>query len=194
MSMPICLPQPVQTARLTLRLVEPADVDALFVIHHDAETTRYIPHMFWRERADAQAWVDRALDRHEKQTAIQCAVVRRATRESPEIVMGTVLLFNVAEGSGLAELGYILGAPYWRQGYMIEALAAFIDSAFSTVGLRRLEAQVDARNVASNAIAKRCGFKLEGVLRERWVAGGETPDTHLFGLLRSDWRASQAVR
>lgn len=189
MTMPVRLPQSLQTARLTLRLVESADIDALFAIHHDAATTRYVPHMFWRERADAQAWVERALDRHEKQTAIQCAVVRRETSAAPEAVMGTALLFNVVEDSGLAEIGYLLGAPYLRQGYMFEALTALIQSAFSTVGLRRLEAMVDARNVASNALATRCGFVLEGVLRERWVAGDDTPDTHVFGLLRRDWQA-----
>ena len=94
------------------------------------------------------------------------------------------------EDSGLAEIGYVLGAPYWRRGYMFEALTALIASAFTTVGLRRLEAMVDSRNVASNALAARCGFVLEGVLRERWVAAGETPDTHVFGLLRRDWQRS----
>jgi [ribosomal protein S5]-alanine N-acetyltransferase len=186
----VVLNHPLQTARLTLRLVEAADADALFAIHHDAAVTRYIPHMYWRERADAHAWVERALARHEKQTAIQCAVVRRATAETAATVMGTALVFNVQEDSGLAEVGYVLGAPYWRQGYMREALAALIECAFSSVGLRRLEAQVDARNEASNALARRCGMVLEGVLRQRWMAAGETPDVHLFGLLRSDWLAA----
>ncbi len=192
--MPVRLNQPIHTARLTLRPVEAADIDALFALHHDATTTRYIPHMFWRERADAQAWVERGLDRHEKQTAIQCVVVRRATDEAVEAVIGTALLFNVQEDSGLAEIGYLIGAPYWRQGYMREAVTAFIDFAFSSLGLRRLEALVDARNVASNALARRCGFVLEGVLRERWVAAGETPDTHLFGLLRRDWQAARPAQ
>lgn len=191
--MPVRLLEPIQTPRLTLRLVLPSDVDALFAIHHDAATTRYIPHMHWRERSEAVAWVARAVDRHHKQTAIQCAVVRRATDEFAETVMGTALLFNVQEASGLAEVGYVLGAPYWRQGFMEEALTALIHAAFTGVGLRRLEAMVDARNVASNALASRCGFVLEGVLRERWVAAGETPDTHAFGLLRRDWQAAQAT-
>jgi [ribosomal protein S5]-alanine N-acetyltransferase len=192
-TMPIRLPEPIQTSRLTLRLVEPSDVDALFEIHHDTAATRYIPHMYWRERADALAWVERGIDRHEKQTAIQCAVVRRATRETPEAVIGTALVFNVQEDSGLAEIGYVLGAPYWRQGYMVEALTALIECAFTTVGLRRLEAMIDARNAPSNALATRCGFVLEGVLRERWVAAGETPDTHVMGLLRRDWQALKQV-
>lgn len=187
----IGLPEPVHTARLTLRLVVPADIDALFAVHADEAATRYIPHMLWRERADAEAWVARAVDRHEKRTAIQCAVVRRETSESPEVVMGTALLFNVQEASGLAEIGYVMGAPYWRQGFMFEALTALIHAAFTTFGLRRLEAMVEARNLASNALAARCGFVLEGVLRERWVAAGETPDTHVFGLLRRDWQATQ---
>ena len=189
--MPIRLPGPIQTSRLTIRLVEPSAVDPLFTIHHDRLTTRYIPHMYWPARADAEAWVARGLDRHEKQTAIQCVVERRETRSEPAVVIGTLLLFNVTEDSGLAEIGYLIGAPYWRQGYMAEALGAFIECAFTTVGLRRLEAFVDAGNAASNALATRFGFVHEGVLRERWVAAGQTPDTHVFGLLRRDWLAAQ---
>ena len=191
--MPYVLPHAIETERVLIREVEAQDMDALFAIHNDAGVTRYIPHMYWPTREKADAWYARLLDRRAQKSAIQCVVVRRATSEAPEAVMGTALLFNFEEASGLAEFGYLLGAQFWGRGYIQEALPAFIDCAFKEVGLRRLEAAVDSRNAASNKLAERLGFVREGVLRERWLAAGELQDVHLYGLLKRDWHAARDV-
>ena len=192
--MPYVLSHPVNTSRLTLRRVESRDLDPLFTIHGDPSVTRYIPHVHGATRVDGEAWMARVHDRHDKQTAIQCAVVRRATADAPEAVLGTTLLFNFEEASGRADIGYILGKAFWGQGYMREALTAFIDCAFNELGLRRLEATVDARNEASNRIAQRLGFVREGLLRERWLAAGELQDIHLFALLKREWPPGSVAR
>jgi len=194
------LPEPIETARLTIRLIEAGDLDALFVHHNDAITTRYIPHVRWATRADAEPWFARVLQRREAQSAVQCVIVKRATTDEPESIAGTIMLFNFDEASGLAELGYLLGSAYCGQGYATEAVTAFIDFAFAHpesvgsrlgLGLRRLEAVVDARNYASSRLAERLGFVREGLLRERWLADGELPDVHLFALLKREWRHKQ---
>jgi RimJ/RimL family protein N-acetyltransferase len=72
---------------------------------------------------------------------------------------------------------------------MREALEAMIGCAFSTMRLRRLEAEVDTRNLASARLLQRLGFAREGLLRQRWVAKGEVKDVEIYGLLRSEWPA-----
>lgn len=67
-------------------------------------------------------------------------------------------------------------------------MTAFIDFSFATLKLRRLEATVDVRNVASNKLLHRVGFTIEGVLRERWLAAGELQDINLHALLSREWR------
>ena len=193
--MPYALSQPIQTRRLALRSIESNDLDALFEIHQSATVTRYITHMHWPTRAAADTWFARVLQRRADQSAIQCVVVLRAEEPVDEIVIGTAMLFNFDASSALAEIGYLLGEAYWAKGYMVEALNALINTAFNELGLRRLEATVDTRNVASNALLLKLGFALEGCLRQRWVSAGETPDVNMFGLLKSDWlrRESKSI-
>ncbi|MDL2358538.1 MAG: GNAT family protein, partial [Pseudomonadota bacterium] len=45
------------------------------------------------------------------------------------------------------------------------------------------------RNVASGKALERVGFRLEGLLRERWIVAGEVCDTAFYGLLRRDWES-----
>ena len=73
-----------------------------------------------------------------------------------------------------------------------EALVAVVDYAFGPLGLRRLEADTDPRNEASNRALERLGFVREGVLRERWRVADEISDTFLFGLLAREWHARRA--
>ena len=70
---------------------------------------------------------------------------------------------------------------------MWEALPLMIDFAFSRLGLRRLEADVDPRNVASLRLLERFGFKRDGFLRERYCVNDELQDAVLLALLRREW-------
>ena len=49
-----------------------------------------------------------------------------------------------------------------RQGLMALAVRKIIKLAFKTLKLHRLEANIQPTNIASRALAKSCGFKLEG--------------------------------
>jgi RimJ/RimL family protein N-acetyltransferase len=59
--------------------------------------------------------------------------------------------------------------------------------------LHRVEADTDPRNAASLALLERLGFVREGILRERWIVGGEVADSVLLGLLAADWRAARGA-
>ena len=76
---------------------------------------------------------------------------------------------------------------------MREALTALIDHAFGPMKLRRLEADVDPRNVNSMRILGKLGFSQEGLLRERWNVNGEIQDTAFLGLLAREWRGARRM-
>ena len=87
------------------------------------------------------------------------------------------------------EVGYALNRAYWGKGYMNEALQALLQFAFVDLDMHRLEADIDPRNTASTGALERLGFQREGLLRERWIVGGEICDSVLYGLLRREWAA-----
>ena len=186
--MSLAAPEPLFTERLTVRLVEPRDLPALLAVNGDPAVTRHLPYATWAAMADALAWYERMLGIMQAGTALQFVIVRR----SDDLPIGTALLFRHDEGSQRAELGYVLGAGLWGQGYMHEALQALVQAAFGPMGLRRLEAEVNPVNTASVQVLERLGFQREGLLRQRWTSAkdeGRPYDVAIYGLLREDGEA-----
>lgn len=70
-----------------------------------------------------------------------------------------------------------------------EALQALLTYGFDTLGLNRVEADIDPRNTGSQRVLEKLGFRQEGYMPERWIVDGVTADTAFYGLLHSDWMA-----
>jgi ribosomal-protein-alanine N-acetyltransferase len=186
--MPLERPTPIETARLRVRLVEETDLADLFAVNGDPEVTRFLPYATWESPASGNAWYKRMMDLQATDTALQFVVVRKDLEKA----IGTCLVFRHDEPSARAELGFVLGRAHWGAGYMTEALTALIDCAFENMGMRRLEAEVNPRNIASGQLLRRLGFVREGLLRQRWVSKGTAHDVETYGLLHDDWAARRA--
>jgi [ribosomal protein S5]-alanine N-acetyltransferase len=173
----------IETPRLILRLLQQRDLGPLLDVNGDDEVTRFLPYASWQGMADATAWYERAMTRHTAGESWQFVIALRETDRA----VGTALLFHFVESSARAEIGYALGKAQWQQGYMSEAMNAFVAYAFEQAGMRRLEAEIDPLNTGSAKLLERIGFAQEGIRRERWTEKGRVSDSALYGLLRSEW-------
>ena len=100
-------------------------------------------------------------------------------------MVGGLTLANVRRGVAQAgSLGYWMGFPYARQGYMTAAVRAVIPFAFSTLRLHRLEAACIPTNSASIRLLENTGFVREGYAREYLCINGIWQDHLLYGRLR----------
>ena len=63
------------------------------------------------------------------------------------------------------EIGYWIRPEAAGQGHVSEAVGLLTALAFDRLAARRVEIRCDARNLKSRAVAQRCGFELEDVLR-----------------------------
>lgn len=176
--------------RVALRELCPADLAELMAVNGDPEVTRFLPYATWSTPSDAQAWLERMDGLVASGTARQLVVTRLPLLpEQPvAVVIGTVLLFRFDEGSNRLELGYVLGRAHWHQGLAQEALRLVLAHVFTVLGVRRVEAEVDPENLASNRLLLSLGFQQEGLLRSRWVAKGRTYSVKVYGLLAEEWR------
>lgn len=78
-------------------------------------------------------------------------------------VAGFVNINNIVEGGfRCGALGYGAFAHAAGRGLMREGLGLVVRYAFDVLKLHRLEINVQPRNTASIALARRCGFRLEG--------------------------------
>ena len=186
--MPLAYPSPIETRRLQVRAFAESDLPALMKVNGDDKVTHFLPYATWRSMDDARAWFKRMTDFQASGASLQFVVVDKATSNA----IGTCLLFRFEEANGQAELGFVLGREYCGAGFMLEALDALIDKAFTEMPMRRLEAVADSHNASSTQLLRRLGFVKEGVLRERWLVDGATADAEVHGLLRREWRKGSA--
>lgn len=115
--------------------------------------------------------------------------------EAPEgALLGALTLDNVRRGPAQSgSIGYWIGAPHARKGYMAEALQAVRDHAFGAMGLSRLEAACLPENKPSRALLERCGFKYEGVAQSYLQINGRWRTHVLYAALRADRRGKAGV-
>ena len=104
-------------------------------------------------------------------------------------LIGSLGFYNWEKPYGhKAKMGYDLDIEYWGRGIMAEAMSKVIDFGFSKMKLTRIELTVMRSNKRSMRMAKRLGFKREGILRQYgFNEKMEIVDEELYSMLRQEW-------
>lgn len=114
-------------------------------------------------------------------------------RSDSKALVGVIDLSEIVRGFfQSAYLGYFAFAPHAGRGLMREGMALVVRHAFETMGLHRLEANVQPGNAASVALVRGLGFTKEGYSRRYLKIGGQWMDHERWAILAEDWRAPAA--
>jgi len=104
-------------------------------------------------------------------------------------LVGVVDLSEIVRGYfQSAYLGYFAFTPHAGRGLMRAGLGQVVDHAFDTMGLHRLEANVQPDNTASIGLVRALGFSKEGYSRRYLKIGGQWMDHERWAILAEDWR------
>lgn len=107
-------------------------------------------------------------------------------RDSGQVV-GGLTLSNVRRGvTQTCSMGYWIGQPYARHGYMSEAVGSVLSFVFNRLGLHRVEAACLPHNAASIGLLRRAGFTYEGHARAYLRIDAQWRDHLLFARLAED--------
>jgi ribosomal-protein-alanine N-acetyltransferase len=184
----------VETERMTLRLPQHPDWRAWSALR-EASATHLTPwepvwahdHLSRRAFTNRVYWAQRA---ETQGTALPLLLIRRADQQ----LLGAITLDNIRRGPVQAgTLGYWIGAPFARQGYMREAIQAVVHFAFAQMDLSRIEAACLPENAASRGVLEKSGFKYEGVAQSYLQINGRWRNHVLYANLRMDRRGRTDV-
>lgn len=104
-----------------------------------------------------------------------------------EAMIGGLTVSNIRRApSRSASLGYWIGEPFAKRGFMQDAVTRSAAFAFEDLGLVRLEAACLEANTASRALLERCGFQAEGTVRGYLEVNGAVRDHVLYARLATD--------
>ena len=144
----------LQTQRLVLREMTLDDLDFIALLLGDREVMRFYPQAY--DRADAEAWVRRVLDRYAWHGHALWLVLERNTG-GPVGQVG--LIRQQVEGVDEDEVGYMIHRPFWRRGYASEAALAVRDHAFGVLGRDHVISLIRPINHPSRGVAARMGMR-----------------------------------
>ena len=175
---------PIRTERLVLRRFRAGDEVAFRDAWASEEWTSMLlsPPMNAAEVAD---WVRRRSERTNG-TFLSLVVEHRGE------VVGDSMLMLEGVGVSQGELGWTVLPQHAGRGYGTEAARAVLEIAFEHYGLRRVVANLDARNDRSAAMCERLGMRREvHRIADFWSKGTWT-DSFEYALLADEWRAARA--
>jgi [ribosomal protein S5]-alanine N-acetyltransferase len=184
----------IESERMTLRLPQHADFRSWAALRQTSRDflTPWEPlwaadHLGRKAFTNRVYWANRATSQG---TALPLMLVRR----EDGALLGAITLDNIRRGPSQAgTLGYWIGQPHARQGYMREAILSVVHHAFTVLDLSRIEAACLPENAASRGVLEKCGFKYEGVAQSYLQIAGRWRNHVLYANLRNDRRGRTEV-
>lgn len=183
--MQLAISSPRYTERLKLRGLTGTDLADLFAYRSLESTCRYIPPepmtlAELRERLENR-WATRSLaDEGE-------GLLIGVEHTTSSVVIGDISLHLTSVNDRNGEIGWVLNPEYSGQGFATEAAHGVLHMAFDELGVRRMVARIDARNLSSLRLAERLGMRREAYLVENELFKGELTDEVDYALLSREW-------
>ncbi|OYW23447.1 MULTISPECIES: GNAT family N-acetyltransferase [unclassified Sphingomonas] len=169
----------IDSERVRLRPLVVDDAEALFSVYGDPTAM-----MWWTHAAHES--VEQTREQLARNDLARDWRSWAITRHGDDRAIGTAAAHEERQGR-VIEIGYSLAPAYWGTGLAREAVTALIDYLFTVEGHRRIFADTDPDNSASNGLLTRLGFTLEGRLRGEWETHIGVRDSLIWGLLRDEW-------
>lgn len=170
---------------LQLRSLQSTDAGELFeAVNSSREHLR--PWMPWVDMTQkpehSQQFIQQILHQQDAQEAMALGIFQNAR------LAGTVGMHGWDHHLKKANLGYWIAKEHEGKGLVLASMKSFIDFLFSKAGLNKVEIHYMLANERSASVARRLGFKVEGVIRQSYILHGNYHDLVVTGLLRNEWK------
>jgi len=183
----IVLPaEPLIDGPTALRAWRDSDLQPLVTACQDPEISRWTRVPFPYGPSDARNYL---LQRHDALHAGVSAPFAIVLAENRDYLLGSISLMRFSWKNARGEVGYWLASEARGQGHTTRAVRLITNWGFVHLGLERIDLMAATGNPASQAVAERCGFTREAVLRSFMVSKTGRDDMVAFGLLASDVRS-----
>lgn len=172
--------------RIFLRPLEVSDLDLLQGWVNDPEIHQFLGRNLPVNKVREREWL-------ENQGKSESDVVVGIALKEDSRLIGSCGLHRIALPNRSAELGILIGdAASQSRGYGSEAMRLLCGFGFDSLGLHRIELRVYAYNPRAIRCYGKCGFRVDGILREGRFWAGEWHDILVMSLLEHEWRSARS--
>lgn len=142
----------IETERLILRDASVDDAEDMFEYAKLEEVTKYLswkPHISVKDSEKLLEMLGK--EAKEKDSYVFKVIV---LKENDKMI-GTIDARLFGEWLKDAEFGYCLNPKYWKQGYMSEALKAFMEALHKEHGVENVFGSFERENIASKRVMQK---------------------------------------
>ena len=151
----------LETDRLRLRELEPADLDVMVRLWTDPDVAAFMGDFGPRTPEDVALWLPDAIEASTTHPRHRSwAIVLRST----ESVVGWISVGASSRPIGDIDFAFVVARAHRGHGYAAEALGLAVRFSFETLGARSFWGECDAANGASAAAMRRAGLKFIGTV------------------------------
>lgn len=169
-------------SRIYLRALEPEDYKVSTAWRNDEEISNLVggPKYYVSSEREKE-WVRNAIFDNSK---LVLAICLKDTNK----YIGNIMLQDIDYINRSGHVPVFIGdKTEWNKGYATEARMQMLEYAFYQRGLHRIVAYVLEDNTASLKMHKKCGYKVEGVLRDSVYKNGQYHNQVVLSILREDF-------
>jgi RimJ/RimL family protein N-acetyltransferase len=179
----------LETSRVLLRLLQPADFDTLQPLSQSKDIWKY----FVKDLSDAQElrqWIAEQLEERKQEKRMPFLIIDKDTKE----VCGSTSYLNISFYDKRLEIGSSwLGESFMGMGVNKHAKFALLSYAFGVMKMERVEIKTDNLNERAKAALLKVGMIPEGVLRSHMqMHSSRRRDTIYFSILKNEWEERRA--
>lgn len=145
--------QITRTNRLLVREMGPDDLDDLYELYADERVSKYTESLFV-DRDMEKHYIEDYVENIYKYFGFGTWLVHR--RDDGRLIGRAG--FNFRPGFDEAELGFVIGYPFWRKGYAYEVCSHLLYLGKTVFEFERIQALVDKENTASICLLEKLGF------------------------------------
>jgi diamine N-acetyltransferase len=175
----------LKDVNITLRALEPGDVDLLFAWENDTAIWNVSNTLTPFSRFQVEQYVLNEQNDIFATKQLRMMIDVIAPGEEPKPV-GTIDLFDFDPIHHRAGVGILVREPYRAKGYAFEAMNIFIRYAFGTLRLHQLYCNISPENVSSMKLFEKLGFVICGVKKD-WIRDGRLwKEERMFQLINHD--------
>ncbi|MED1512665.1 GNAT family protein [Bacillus proteolyticus] len=170
----------ITTERLTIRPFKGTDLQDVYAIYNNDDTCKYLLHNKWTLE-DMQKRFDKKLANNvlTKESLLSLAVIYKTN------VVGDLSVWYT-DMKDTVEIGYSFSNEVAGRGLATEAVSSLVFKLFNELNVHRIQANLDARNTASQKLCERIGMRKEAHFIQDFWSKNEWTDSLVYGMLSSD--------
>lgn len=169
------------TERLEIRPFMEKDLEATFKMYRKPEICRYLLHEPWTSENRNEVFAKKLMNF----TLTETSTLNLAVVHQDEVIGDLTVWYTGMKDT--VEIGYCFSDSYSGKGYATEAVSGLLGELFTKLNLHRVQANLDARNVASQKLCERVGMRKEAHFLKDYWNKNEWTDSMVYAMLHEEF-------